>query len=413
MMLLRKRTIFGLFLCTLVFSSSIPLLLGIQASPAEVFGEEIITISQVNSSVALNATLAADLSDDANQSVLASAEIYAFSVIQGVPVVVRGVDLDNFMAIENGTIIDGIVNDKEHFTVIGKDLSRRSGLGVNDSFVLTGSSNPAIFQMKIDAVYTGEMGSDSLLIPLSRARKIAGLGTTNAVSVIRVKTTNQTALVEEIVESEAPVVISEPGEVSEVVNANISEEERAQQSLALAHLDNMEFKASNGSYVSLFVQEGESSVRVVIMTFLFLDGALTFIGASAILARAIIERRHDIGILSAIGADRKFIRLQIAKDILLISVPASLLGVLGGLVIVRLIENSGLLLMFGQTINPLLSQGVLIGTFVATILICVISGIVVNEVIMRATPQSMMQDTEKAIDEEHCLTLVACLEVGE
>ena len=411
MMLLKKKTIIGLFLCTLVFSSSVPLLMGIQASPEEVFGGDVITLSQVNSSVVLNASLAEELTDE-NNTDLASAEIYAFSVIKDQPVIVRGVNLDDFLAIENAEIIDGNGNISElyGFTVVGKSLSKRADLEVGDKFVLTGSSNPAVYQLEVDAIYDGEMGSDDLLIPLSRARKIAGLGK-DSVSVIRVKTTNQTALVENLESKDQPVIISNPTGPSTVVNTNISDEERQQQSLAIKYLDTSKFKTSNGSYVSLFVQEGESSIKVVIVTFLFLDGALIFIGAMAILARAIIERRSDIGILSALGADRKYIRFQIIKDILVISIPASFLGVIGGYFIVKFVESSGLLLMFGQTVTPLLSTNILVGIFVATVTICIVSGIIINEAIMRATPQKMIQDSDKVGEENNVRSLIAILEV--
>ena len=188
MMLLKKKTIIGLFLCTLVFSSSVPMLMGIQASPEEIFGGEVITLSQVNSTAALNASLADEL-NAGNQTVVASAEVYAFSVVNDQPIIVRGVKLDDFFAIENGTIIEGNVTNDVSFAVVGKDMARRTKLEVGDRFILTGSSSPALFQLKVDAIYDSEMGADDLLISLPRARKIAGLGE-NEASVIRVKTEN-------------------------------------------------------------------------------------------------------------------------------------------------------------------------------------------------------------------------------
>lgn len=411
MMLLKKKTIIGLFLCTLVFSSSVPMLMGIQATPGEMFGGEVITLSQVNASVSLNASLAAELNGD-NSSAMASAEIYAFSVVKEQPIIVRGVDLDDFLALENGTIIEGNITNPASFTVVGKDMARRTDLVVGDRFVLTGSSNSALFQLKVDAIYDSTTGGDDLLIPLSRARKIAGLGP-NEASVIRVKTDNQTALVQDLEDTEQQVVISNPEGPSTPINTdmNISDEDLEAQRLAIKYLDTEQFKSQNGSYVSLFVQEGESSIKIVIVTFLFLVGALTFIGSTAIMARAIIERRSDIGILSAIGADRRYIRRQITKDILIISVPASVMGVAGGYAIVKFIAGMDLLMMFGQTITPLLTPKILAGIFTATIIICISSGIFINEAIMKATPQKMMQDSDKADEGMGAWTLGELLEV--
>lgn len=392
-MILRKKTILGLFLCTLVFSSSIPMLLGIQSSPNSVFGGDIITLSQVNSTTSLNTSLALDLNED--ETVIASPEVYAFCMVKEEPMIARGVILDMYLEIDGGKIIEGEAPPTE-FVVIGEKLARRAGLEVGDKFVLTGSTRPALYQMEVSAIYRSQTSADDMLIPLNIARNLAGLGK-NTVSAIRVKTTNQTALIEDLEEKEEPVMISDGGDSSTVLNANVSEEERAEQVLALKYFEPEQFKASNGSFISVFVQEGENSIKIVIITFIILDGALTFIGASAILARAIIERRPDIGTLFAIGADKAHVRKLIAKDVMIISIPATVSGVIVGYAIVRAIEKYSLLLMFGQTIHPLINSEVMAGICIATMIIFVVSGIIINETLMKATPQDMMRDADEVV----------------
>ena len=409
MFLLKKKNILGLILCTLVLSASIPMLLGIEATPRAVFGGDMVALSQVDSSQSLDASLVADLKSQPNVDA-ASAEISCFSVINNYPVVIRGVNLDDFLEIENSSIIRGQVDDPEKFAVIGKKLAQKIHMDVNQRFLLTGSSSSAVFQMEIDAVYEGRYSEDELLVPLEYARKMAGLGG-DSVLFIRVRTTNQTALVEDLEASEAPVVVTDAAGVVTPVNADLTEEEIAQQQLAIQYLDMGQFKASNGSYVSLFVQEGTNSIKVVVGTFIVLDGALAFIGSAAIISRAIIERRNEMGIISAIGADRSHIRKMIVRDIVILSVLASLTGVILGYLLAVFIEDQGWLLMFGETVHAIINPYVMLAIFGISVLIQVLSGVIMGNMMTKARPKSLMQETEKIFREGDAPTLDSILNI--
>jgi ABC-type lipoprotein release transport system permease subunit len=194
MMLLRKKTGLGLVLCTLVLTASVPLLLGIEATPNAVFGGDMIAISQVNATESLSASLVEELKAQ-NDTLAASAEITCFTVVQGEPVVVRGVELDDFLELENSSLVKGEVCHHERFVVAGRKLADRAGLDIGDRLMLTGSSSPTLFQLEVDAIYKGRYSEDELLVPLAYARKMVGLGG-DSVLFIRVRTTNQTALFE-------------------------------------------------------------------------------------------------------------------------------------------------------------------------------------------------------------------------
>ncbi len=395
MMILKKKTIIGLFLCTLVFSSSIPLLMGIQSSPDKMFGEDVLTLSQVNSTASLSTSLALELNEDGG--IIASPEIYAFCMIKDHPVITRGVVLDKYLEIENGEIIEGEVPPTDEFVIIGEKLAIRSGLDVGDLVVFTGSTRPAMYQFKIDAIYRSKTSSDDVLLSLGVARELAGLSQDH-VSSIRVMATNRTALIAELEEKDEALIISDQSGEDTTLNTNLTEEEQAQLTLAFKY-EPEQFKDSGGSFVSVFIQEGGDSIKIVILTFIILDIALTFIGATAIIARAIIERRPDIGTLSAIGANKNYLRKLIAKDVMLISIPASITGTFAGYVIVNLIESNSLLLMFGQTIRPLTSSTMIAQICISTMLIFIISGILVNEALLKEKPQVMMSDADSAYDE--------------
>lgn len=410
MMLLRKKTMVGLMLCTLVLTASVPLLLGIEATPKTVFGGDMLALSQVNSTISLNASMVDDLK--ANPHIqAASAEITCFSVIQDQPVVIRGVDLENFMEIENGTMIEGNVTNREKFAVLGSKLADRLDLDVGDKFLLTGSSSTALFQMRVDALFESEFSDDELLISLPYARKMAGLSQ-NTVLFIRVKTDNQTALIEDLTNQDQPVAVTDSAGITTPVNTNISEEERMQQQLAIKYLDTARFKSSNGSYVSLFVQEGSNSIGIVVTTFIILDGALAFIGSAAIISRAIIERRTEIGVISAIGADKNKIRRMILQDVFLISITASIIGTLLGYGVVMWVEGSGVLIMFGETIHATINSTILLALFALSVLIHLFSGMLVVTILTKINPRRLMQEAEVIERDDTLPSLESTLEAG-
>ncbi|MBA3045814.1 MAG: FtsX-like permease family protein [Euryarchaeota archaeon] len=393
MMLLKSKNIVGLILCTLILSASVPMLMGIQNTPQTIFGGDMVAVTQVNSSTKLNVSMLDTIKSEPNV-VSASAEITCFSVVNDQPVLIRGVKLNDFLALEGGELVRGSVGNPERFAVIGSTLASKIGLDVGDRLLLTGSSNPALFQLEIDAVYSGRYSEDELLVSLPHARKMAGLGQ-DAVLFIRVKTTNQTALVETLEQQEQAVVVTTPGGIVTPVNTEITDEERAQQQLAIRYLDTAQFKATNGSYVSIFVQEGSNSIRVVVTTFIILDGALAFIGSAAIISRAVIERRHEIGIISAVGADRNYLRKLIMRDAFVMSIVSSLLGLGIGYLILIFIEDRGLLRMFGESIHPMINAQILLGMFVASVLIHMASALMIEKMLSRVKPRELMQETEK------------------
>jgi ABC-type lipoprotein release transport system permease subunit len=410
MMLLRLKNVAGLVICTLVLSASVPMLLGIQQAPQTIFGGNMVAVSQVNASVSLNASIAQALKAQPNVSA-ASAEITCFGVIGDVPVLTRGVVLEDFLEIEGCHIARGEAADPNRFAVMGDRLAREVGLDVGDRFLLTGSSHSAIFQLEVSAIYGGDSPGDDLLVPLPYARKMAGLSA-SAVLFIRVKTSNQTQLVEALEEQESPVVVTTSGGAVTPVNVELTEEERAQQQLAIKYLDTAQFRASNGSYVSLFVREGGNSIKVVVGTFIALDGALAFIGSSAIVSRAIIERRREIGIISAIGADRGYLKRLIARDILLMSAVASALGVGIGWALARFIEAQGMIKMFGETIRAVLDPEILLGIFAASVIIHLFSGIIIENMLAGSNPRELLQETEKAAREAEAVPIGDVLEGG-
>ncbi|UCG70969.1 MAG: ABC transporter permease [Thermoplasmata archaeon] len=406
-MLIQKKSIIGMVLCIMLFSVSVPVLMGVKSSPDSMFkGEDVITLSQTNVNTPIRVGLAQKLNEEDFVEV-ASPEIYAFSYILSrkgggyEPVIVRGVMPENFLKIEDAHLLEDDYND--NFMLIGEDLSDRLGIKIGHPVTITGSIAPAILELTVTGIFSSPTSSnDQLLIPLSYAGKLMGLKKDDILS-IRVKTEDQEKLIDFLTDQEYSVLVSTKSGLSISVNENKTYEERIAEELAIKYTDVGKFSASNQSFVSTFVQKGSDTVGVVILGFIALNAILTFIGITAILARAVIERKKDIGILAAIGADKRAIYLLILKDLLIISTIASGIGVVIGFISAEIVKNMGLIVAFGITIQPTIDLMLFIITFFVAIIIGCSSGLLVSSIILTERPSKLIreiEDVEEAAEQE-------------
>lgn len=397
-MLIQKKNIVGMILCIMLFSASVPILMGVKSSPDSMFkGEDVLTLSQTNVNTPIRASLAQKLNQEEFVEV-ASPEIYAFSYIINrkdmayEPVIVRGVEAENFLKIEKARLLKG-----EHdgdFMLVGKSLSRRLGIQIGRSVTVTGSTAPAILELTVTGIFSSSSSSNNqILIPLDCARKLMGLGE-DYVLTIRVKTDDQQMLIDFLTEQEYSVVVNGKGGIPIPVNENKTFEERVAEDIALKYLDPAKFSASNQSFVSTFVQKGADTVGVVILGFITLNALLTFVGITAILGRAVIERKKDIGVLAAIGADKKAIYLMLLKELLIISIIASGIGVFIGFISAEIVQNLDIIVAFGITIQPAIDLSLFMITFLVAIIIGCSSGLMVSSMILTEKPGKLMREIE-------------------
>jgi ABC-type lipoprotein release transport system permease subunit len=407
--LIQKKTIVGMVLCIMLFSASVPILMGVRESPDSMFkGEDMITLTQTNIKTPLSASLAHRLNQEDFIEV-ASPEIYAFSYVinrktgEYEPVLVRGVEPENFLVIEGAEMVKG--DYQNHFMLVGESLSKRLGLNVGNSLTLTGSIHPAILEMTIKGIFKSETSSnDQILIPLEYARKLMGLKGDHVLA-IRVKTDYEEELIDLLTTEEYSVLVSRQGGISISVNENKTYEEQIAEDLAIKYWDTEKFKASNESFISTFIQKGSGTVGVVVLGFITLNALLTFIGITAILARGVIERRKDIGILAAIGANKRAIYVVLLKDLLIISIIASGIGVILGFVTAVVVQDLGLIVAFGMTIRPSIDVILFVATFLVAILIGCTSGLLASSMIMTQKPSRLISETEEVKEDMKIETL--------
>ncbi len=393
--LLNRRTIVGLTLCVLLLGASIPLLIGLKTSPFKtLYGDNVLTLTQVTTDKPLNTTLIADLEilmleNDWIQMV--SPEIYVFTIVGDNSIVVRGVNTSAFLSIENVQWVEGEHND-EHSAMIGDGLSKILDLDIGDRILLTGSTTPSILEVKIVGIYfSPNPSNDELIISHHEARKLAGVKDDTVMS-IRVQTTNGDALINYLEENEISVAIGEGTTVPDVLNSNVTYDGR---------LLNLLFEYSDATFsqdlslITAFTHQGVSSVSIVVLGFIILNIALTFVGISAILTRAVVEKKKDIGILSAIGANKNQIRLILLRDILLFLVPTIVIGITLGLVISYALGAVNLIMVFGHAIKPVMDWILVFEMSVLIIVVSAIMGLLVNEMVLKSRPRKLIQEVEE------------------
>jgi ABC-type lipoprotein release transport system permease subunit len=393
----------------MLFSATVPILIGVSSSPESMFkGEDVVTLTQTNTITPIRASVAQKLNDEDFIEV-ASPEIYAFSYVINrktgdyEPVLVRGVEAENFLKIEDAVLQKG--DHEDHFMLVGESLSNRLGLNIGNGLTITGSTHPAILEGTVSGIYKSQSSTnDQILIPLESARKLTGLSGDNVLTV-RVKTDNEQKLIDFLTEEEYSVIVSKKDGIPISLNENKTYEEQLAEDLAIKFWETEKFRASNQSFISTFIQKGSGTVGVVVLGFIPLNALLTFIGTTAILARGVIERKKDIGILAAIGANKRTIYLVLLKDLLIISVIASGIGVLLGFVTAVVVQNMNLIVAFGITIQPSIEISIFIITFLVAVVIGCTSGLLVSSVILTEKPSKLIRETEDTKEEIKTETL--------
>ena len=307
--------------------------------------------------------------------------------MKGEPVVVRGIESDGFLAIDQGTVISGSVGDE--FLLAGARLSSRIDLNIGDRVLLTGSTEPTLEEMEVTATYESSGPSnDEILIPLNRSWGITPVGRGHVIAM-RVRADSYATLKTFLNGTEIPLVLGD-GTTSVVLNS----EERFDARLATLLFQHPELGGERGvAHTSLFVQQAGNSVQVVIWGFLVLNSSLIVLGIVAVLAKAVVEKRSDLGILSAIGATRLQIARMLVIDLLLLAIPAVLAGILLGYVLASLLGAGDVIVLFGYAILPPFNLLLLLELAIVGLLLTVVLGTVIYHLMSREKPLEMISGT--------------------
>lgn len=316
-----------------------------------------------------------------------SPEAYAFCVVKNEPVVVRGVEFEGFLAVDRGEVVSG--SAEGDFLLVGANLASRIDLDLSDKVILTGSTSPSI----TEAVVTGEYESsgpprDEIIVPLNLSWDISPIGRGNVLA-IRVRTMEYETLRTFLNGTGVPLVLGD-GVNSVVLNS----EQEFDARLATLLFQHPELGGQRGvAHTSVFVQQAGNSVQIVIWGFLILNSSLITLGLIAVLAKAIVEKRGDVGILSALGATRTQVARMLVSELVLLSIPAAIIGVFLGYVLATILGLSDAVLLFGYSIMPQYEPILLVGLAVTGLVLAVVLGTIIYHLLSRERPVEMIRGT--------------------
>uniref|UniRef100_UPI0023F14520 ABC transporter permease n=1 Tax=Haloquadratum walsbyi TaxID=293091 RepID=UPI0023F14520 len=133
------------------------------------------------------------------QEITASPEIILFEVVNGEPVLARGVNFTAYREFTEMSIQDGRLAQTPNEAVIGGDLAQSSEISVGETILIGGSTTPAFTRVKITGRYTATgIEDDQLLVSLPTARTLGGVRS-DAVNIIRTReltvSSNQSTIV--------------------------------------------------------------------------------------------------------------------------------------------------------------------------------------------------------------------------
>ncbi|MCK5290584.1 MAG: FtsX-like permease family protein [Thermoplasmata archaeon] len=368
--------------------------MGISNFPQETFyGESVYVISQVTNDKPIEIELAERLKNESWVDVV-SPEVYAFCIVKDNPVVVRGVEASSFLEIEGARLVEGEIT--EEFVLVGEALSNRLGLRNGDQLVITGSVGPKITERQLTGIYRSDSPSnDELLVPLTHGWMISPLGKGHVVS-IRVRTDDYDRLRTYLNATGYPMVLGD-GKRSVVLNSNVIFDAR----VATLIFQNPELGGQRGiAHTSAFVQQAGNSVSLVVMAFIVLNSSLILLGIIAVLSKALIEKKKDIGILSAIGATRGQVSTMLFKDLAKISLVSVLVGLGVGFLVAGLVGSTGILLLFGHAVQPASGVEIVLGMFILGLSLTIILGLLIHELVSREKPITLIRRIESSTIKE-------------
>lgn len=399
---MKRRALLGLALCAAVVAASYPILLGLEAYPRAVFyGPGVFAISAAGTPDAVNDSLAASLAAQPWAD-LVSPEAYAFSAWGGTPVVVRGVDPNPFLAMEDGLLRAGTVGGAA-FVLVGQGFAMRTELFVGSAGVLTGSTASAFEPVTVTGVYLAEgPANDEVLVPLPLARKFAGLAA-DGLSAIRVRTANLESLKAFLTATGAPLGIS-----GDAGTAFVNAPERGGERLTSLLFLYPELRRELGrTYVAAFAQQGVNGVRVVILAYVAMLTLLAVAGTYAVVWRATKEAWRPLGVLRVVGARPRTVLAALMEEFVARGAVAILIGVVAGFFVALAVGASGALLVFAHALNPPLDLSMAGIAFAVPFAAAVVSTVIAGALAIRRTPRDLIAqvDTKREPAHEEALPL--------
>lgn len=353
-----KRAVLSLAMILLITSAAFTvtssILLSVENTASGILGESgnTIVVTQGSSRAPFLGTLPIALAGDIGSVAgikIISPEVFAPSTLSNDPVMVRGVDPEKFMEIQNPTILEGnpITPNDTTQAMVGATLASQMSLHPGSQITLVGGVQATIAQLTVKAVFsTGTPLDNEVIAPLWVGDWLRGVSY-GTVSILRVEVDpqanpSQVALqVQRLVKNSSAAAAGQPP-VEAYLPSNLPLS-------SFAGLDIQASPRAASTYFSRSVGLSEGSIWLV--------SALVFLSMSVaivcVLQEAVFRSRNELGILRTIGMSSRRLSWNLIAVATSVSFVASAAGLLLGWALLALVAKFSPIQLAFYTVNPL------------------------------------------------------------
>ncbi len=350
--------------------------------PTQAFAGDVFVITQGSGRYSINESLAQNLSAQSwAQGV--SPEIFSPGTLDGSAVLVRGVDPAAFLTVE-GTQASLPASLPPAWALAGAGLVARLGLSVGSELTLVGSAIPRLDVVPlVGTFHSATAANDELLVDLPTVRFLTGIPSP-LFQTIRVRTADASALLAFLQARGASAHVSGPsGDVGGVNTGPLPTDPR---------IINLFLRYGIGplpaDYLTQALAEATNSVQVVAWGLEALVALLVAVGIHAVQARAFADRRPTVGVLRALGASGRWVRLRALREHLPLALVAALLGSALGSWTATVLTPNASIVAFGHEVRVAFDPVGVLMAAAAVLALSVVSEIALLQASLRERPSA-------------------------
>jgi ABC-type lipoprotein release transport system permease subunit len=328
-----RRAVFSLALILLITSAAFAvtssILLSVEGTASGMLGESgnTIVVAQANSRAPFLGTLPLGLAgslESVSGVRVVSPEVFAPSTLSNQPVMVRGVDPESFMELQNPVILEGsalTLNDTTQ-AMVGATLAKQMGLRVGSQITLVGGVRTTIAQLTVKAVFsTGTPLDNEVVAPLWVGEWLRGVSY-GVVSILRIEvgaqqSPSQVALrVQRVVENTSGIAMGNqaPVELGLPVTSNLTS--------FVGHTVEASPDVSSAFFSKTVGLSQENILLISALVFVSMSVAMV-----CALQEAVFRSRNELGTMRTIGISSR----RLSWNLILVATSLSFVASVCGL----------------------------------------------------------------------------------
>jgi ABC-type antimicrobial peptide transport system permease subunit len=147
---------------------------------------------------------------------------------------------------------------------------------------------------------------------------------------------------------------------------------------------------TGGSGITRAIQVVLGNIEALVVAIVSLLAIMTMGSTTAAFTRTVYTSKAEIGIRRATGATPTDILQAIFYDAFKIGLVASVLSMLFGFSIIRILLSRGSLRVFGLSLDPVLSPTIVVGAIGSGVIVAVVSALLAAVGIIRLSPAALL-----------------------